>query len=210
MLFRSDGCRGYLNKHLSDYVYLEPAELIKHLNSDSEKLKSSQISLYGIDVPDHTTVNIFGTNIGVELSTVVQAVQIVLAPILVIWIGSLYTTRFREVISIAAKPDITQTFPHILNIYSTQTHEVEGKVKFVRYLNSVRKKSYIPLRIALTSLFLCPPIVAYAMGMYYSPLFRSSILSVVTIVAISLFGLGVLYLEAWSGRRLTSFSKSVI
>lgn len=104
---------------------------MKNLVLRANDLKNTPLQFRGIEIPQKADVGILGTNIKVSFDSLTAALQISLAPVLIIWLGSLYNTRYRESLLIGKSNDISLMFPHLINIYPAID------------LPTLRKRSYI-------------------------------------------------------------------
>lgn len=169
-------CRGRL-KEMSPSSIKEwkvpPEKLASNYKAQAEALEKTPISLYGIEMPEKSTINIFGTQITMRVETLVRVMQFALGPVLLLWLGSLYHTRHRETLMIARIPDLTQLYPHLINVYPVLLFEKNGRML------ELRRKSWIAysferfalpawfalVRSSLLSVFVGPPVAAYLMSL---------------------------------------------
>ncbi len=165
-----------------------PTELIAKLREEAKVLSSAPLEYLGIELPDKATINIFGTSIKIGVLTFVQVLQFVLAPLLILWTGSLYNTRYRETRLIGAAESLTQVFPHSINIYpSGQFQPLRKKNWLLAHQHHVISSLYCLTRIALLLVFVGPPVVLYALSLYFLNSERLLILFVgLTVVGFSL------------------------
>jgi len=89
-------CYKLMEQQTESRYRASPAEIISKLRQDATALNATPLQFYGVDLPDRATINFFGTVISIGLMTFTQILQIALAPLLILWLGSLYNTRYRE------------------------------------------------------------------------------------------------------------------
>lgn len=174
-----DRCEDYFD--LADKVSVQqwrkrPADLVKWLDERVKTLQSKPISLYGVEVPEKATLNVFGTPVKMELQTLVRVLQLALLPILLLWLGSLFHTRHRESLFNARASDVRHLYPHLINVYPVNYHE-RGFA-----LPALKRKSWtlyavivhgVPFmfalaRISLLCVFLGPPVVLYLASLFFA------------------------------------------
>ena len=145
-----------------------PSEIIATLQQDSKSLLGTPLQLYGIELPDRATIDVFGTSIKIGLVTFAQALQLVLAPLLILWLGSLYNTRYRESILIGSATSLAQVFPHSINIYPAgQFPPIRKQNWLLSHQPHVTALVYCLVRIMLVTLFVGPPVTLFLLSLYY-------------------------------------------
>lgn len=131
---------------------ISPGQLILKAKEREAALASGSLQLFGVEVPEKATINVFGTPIKVPVLRFAQALQLALAPVLMLWFASLYNTRYRETTLIARASNVTDVFPHILNVYPTPLNATPPLRKRVR---GFRAAMFLVLLVfAITRLFL--------------------------------------------------------
>jgi len=93
-----------------------PAIVLDSVISEQKKLASKPVLVWGIETPIVLPVQYGKAEYQVPASVIAYSLLIALAPVLVIWLGSLYITRQRELMAIRTLEDYRQAFPHVLNI----------------------------------------------------------------------------------------------
>jgi hypothetical protein len=151
---------------------LSRSELGKKLRDASKRLKTEvekrPIESYGVEIPEKATLALMGTNIRINTRTLIQILQFVLGPVLMLWLGTLYNTRYRETRLIESAVAITDLYPHSINIYLIGTMLTLRKHSRVVY----HLKCMIPflpaiVRIAILSVFILPPTFFYCISLFY-------------------------------------------
>ena len=145
-----------------------PSEIISNLRAEAKKLLSTPLQLYGIELSEKATIGVMGTTITVGVLSFAQMLQIVLAPLLVLWFGSLYHTRYRETLLISSSANVAEIFPHIINVYPAGHYPQLRKPNlwqnhFPKFLSFM----YFATRTALVSIFVIPPVVLYLLSLYF-------------------------------------------
>ena len=150
-----------------------PKVLMEKALAEAIALESKPLSLYGIELPEKATLNLLGTPIKMDLTTLVRVMQIALAPLLVLWLSSLYQTRHRETLLIARMRDVSTLYPHLINVYPVSLRgdgawepprkKSWSKFLFVKYCLPV---IYALTRISLLYAFIGPPIGFYFASIY--------------------------------------------
>ncbi len=108
-----------------------------------------------------------------ELLTLVRVMQVVLGPVLLLWLGCLYNTRHRETLYIARMSDVRQLYPHLINVYPLGWRDA-GSSKLPRkksWLNYGLDRygvpgSYVIVRLMLLSCFVGPPVAFYSFSLF--------------------------------------------
>lgn len=150
-----------------------PKALMEKALTEAAALESKPLSLYGIELPEKATLSLLGTPIKMDLTTLVRVMQFALAPVLVLWLSSLYQTRHRETLLIARLSDVSALYPHLMNVYPVSLRgdaawepprrKSWSKFLFLKYcLPAICALT----RISLLSVFIGPPI-----GFYFSSIY---------------------------------------
>lgn len=149
-----------------------PAEFAEKLKLEARKIREESakkpVRSYGIEMPEKVRMDFFGVGISINVLTLAQVLQLTLAPILVLWLGSLFNTRYRETILIERAAWISELYPHCINIYlNAKIPELRKRSKLGYYLKIAIP--YIPtvFRVLLLSIFIVPPTVLYCAGLFY-------------------------------------------
>lgn len=163
-------CYEVASSHLEydkDLIKKPPLEMIEELKKRASTLESTPLAAYGIKFPKNASVNIYVTKLDVELLLLSQVMQAVMLPVLVLWLGSLYATRFREVFFIFKAQTLAQVFPHIINVYGTiSTPTIRKRNILAPYAGNVISVYCTFLRIGLLSIFIGPPVALYLYSLY--------------------------------------------
>lgn len=151
---------------------VSPREFAEKLKLESRKIREESVKKpvrsYGIEMPEKVKIEFFGIGITINVLTLAQVLQLTLAPILILWLGSLFNTRYRETILIERTASISELHPHCINIYlNARIPELRKRSKIGYYLKIAIP--YIPtvFRILLLSIFIVPPTVLYCAGLFY-------------------------------------------
>jgi hypothetical protein len=151
---------------------VSPGEFANKLRLEASKIRQESakkpVRSYGIEMPEKVKIEFFGIGITINIFTLAQVLQLTLAPILVLWLGSLFNTRYRETILIESAASISELFPHCINIYlNWKMPELRKRSKLGYYLKIAIPYTPTVFRILLLSIFLVPPTVLYCASLFY-------------------------------------------
>jgi hypothetical protein len=136
--------------------------LVNGLRADSKRLFATPVRYPGVELPDKATVSLLGTKASIDLQLFVSMLQVVLAPLLLLWLGSLYNTRYRETLLIGRAKVVTEVFPHLINVYPAVRYpEPRRRSYFKPYLAQLFAVMYTLMRVALLLMFIGPIVAAY-------------------------------------------------
>ncbi len=123
---RSSECYTNIEAEINQRARAAPEAIIARLRADAAELRRRPLEFSGVQVPSATKIDILGNALSVETTTLAKGLQVVLAPLLLLWLGSLYTTRYRETLRISKTRSISKVFPHIMLrlelLYSRYSH----------------------------------------------------------------------------------------
>ena len=96
---------------------LPPEKFSEFLKSQAQKIlaesEARPVRSYGIEVPQKATISLAGVGVTASVITIAQAMQLILMPVLLLWLGSLFNTRYRETILIeSAQKNIRPASSH--------------------------------------------------------------------------------------------------
>lgn len=141
--------------------------LVDSFRAESKRLFATPVRYPGVELPEKATVNLLGTSASIELKLFVSMLQVVLAPLLLLWLGSLYNTRYRETLLIGRAALVTEVFPHLINVYPAVRYpELRRRSYFKPYLAHMFALMYALARISLLSLFVGPIVAAYIASVF--------------------------------------------
>lgn len=151
---------------------ISPGEFAEKLKLEAKKIREESakkpVRSYGIEMPEKVKIEFFGVGITINILTLAQVLQLTLAPILILWLGSLFNTRYRETTLIESAASISQLYPHCINLYlNGKIPELRKRSRLGYYLRVAFP--YVPtvFRILLLSIFVVPPTVLYCAGLVY-------------------------------------------
>ena len=205
-------CYKIVDSFESSEYYGSPLHVAEVLRKRASSVPKQPLNLYGVELPDKASLNILGTAMKVDLVTLTFALQICLAPLLLLWMGSLYNTRHREALFIAKMSDVRTLFPHIVNIYPVGSMPRRVKKSWFGYYfdEAFLRVGYPMVRMCLVSIFVLPPVIFYVLSLYYM---GGDIYSWFFGIVVSLFGL-VNLLGEWAlwhaNKRFISHSADVL
>jgi len=175
-----------------------PSALVKNLALRVGELKSAPLQFRGIEIPKKADVGLLGTNIKVNLDSLAAALQISLAPILMIWLGSLYNTRYRESLFIGKSNDISLMFPHLINMYPAIDLPALRKRSYLAFWmppSAVICTIYSLIRICLVAFVIGPAVTCYLVSLFLLPIEGVVWVSVVSGALVGIFAFLVLMVE---------------
>lgn len=147
-----------------------PLAVIQELKNEARELSSKPVRLYGVEIPEKATVNLLGTTVKIELGALMGMFQVVLGPLLILWLGSIYNTRYRESQLICRATAISEIFPHLINIYPVgRLPEARKKSWTIYYFPIVVGLFYSLVRVILLSIFIFPPAGSYIASLIVFP-----------------------------------------
>lgn len=164
------GC-GALDKEIKASSSTAPDSLLTKWRSKATSLRAAPLETHGVSIEGSTETNVLGTKIRIKIETVVLALQIAIGPLLLLWTGSLYNTRYRETLAISRARDLTVIFPHLVNLYPNG--HVPAPRKRVRLALLVPPRMmfatlYTLLRMTLVAFILSPTVLFYLASLWLS------------------------------------------
>lgn len=154
------------NRSISPDLFAD--KLKQEANRLRQESANKPVRSYGIEMPEKAKIVFFGIGITINILTLAQVLQFLLAPILILWLGSLFNTRYRETLLIESAKLISELHPHCINIYlNARLPDLRKKSKAAYYLKIAIP--YIPtiFRILLLSIFVVPPTVLYCASLFF-------------------------------------------
>ena len=174
----------------AEETFSSPDVLAQNFRSKAASLRVARpLKGYGVEMPEKATLSVLGTSLTMELVTLAQWLQIALAPVLLLWLGSLYHTRVRESLYVNDMTDLRQLFPHIVNLYAHGRINRPKRRSWPEYYASrLLAFGMIPLiRVGLVALFIGPPVGFYMASLYLMPSDQYQITYLSLAVAIGIF-----------------------
>lgn len=167
-----------------------PGEIINLFRENAKALRSKPLSIYGIELPHDTSIDLFGTKVKIDLMTLVRILQVVLLPVIAMWLGSLYSTRYREALLISKASTLAEVFPHVINMYPAgKLPSPRKRDPLAPYARSIWCFIFSTTRLGLLSIFILPPVLAYVASLFFMAALHFSILYLVAGITVSLFAL---------------------
>lgn len=191
-------CYKTLDEDFGRGVDTEPIELASSFERRAEALRAAPLRFLGVEIASHTETSVFGTGIKVKLSSLTLGFQIILAPLLLLWLGSLYGTRYRETLTIAFADSIESLFPHFVNVYPAGRLPPLRRRSMLAYWlprSAIISAIYALTRIALVSIVLLPAVGGYLVSLYLLPAEGLEWLFIAYGVLVCIFTVTVLFAE---------------
>lgn len=192
-----DACYDTVKQEIDASLYKKsPDEIAADLKFRAESLNKAPLTAYGIVIPKEASVNLFVTDIKIDFLLMSRILQAVLLPVLLLWLGSLYATRYRESLLISKAESMALIFPHIINMYPAfDMPSLRKHNPIAPYLKPIACLYYAILRVGLLSIFLAPPVAAYLYSLYLSGLESVSYLYIAAGIVVFMFFLTTLLAE---------------
>ncbi|MEJ8813421.1 hypothetical protein WKW77_20205 [Variovorax ureilyticus] len=160
-------CGSSIEPQIERWTKMPPEELVPAIKGEAAKLRAVPLQLYGVSMPDKASLSLLGNPVTIAAPTLIQALQFALAPLLMLWLGSLYNTRLREVLLVKESRNLAQLFPHMLNVYpSGRLPEPRRRVRFPNLPRLTICFLYFCTRVALLLMFIGPPVFMYLYGVF--------------------------------------------
>lgn len=135
---------------------------VSGLKADSRRLLATPVRYPGVELPEKATIGLLGTKALIDLQLFISMLQIVLAPLLLLWLGSLYNTRYRETLLIGRAKLVTEVFPHLINVYPAVRYPEPRRRSYIQpYLSHLFAAIYTTIRICLLLVFVGPIVASY-------------------------------------------------
>ena len=184
-----------------------PTRFIAKLRDEARELMNTPFRYPGIEIPSNAKVDVFGTQVKVEVALFVSGLQIVLAPLLLLWLGSLYNTRYRETLLIAKARAVSEVFPHLVNVYPSIRYAEPRRRSFVQpYLAGAFAALYAAFRISLLLLFVGPTVAAYVAGIALAQFAGYAIVLYALGALVGIFSVALLVCELFPWHYRKTFS----
>ncbi len=162
------GCYSIAADKISNIPASSPADIISKFQVEANTLNNSPLEYHDVEIPQKATLNLLGTDVKIGLMTFVRFIQIALAPLLLLWLGSLYATRFRESHMVGSASSLSEVFPHSINIYATGRLPQLRKRNFILYhWPKVVTFMAASCRMASLAVFIVPPVIFYIASLFY-------------------------------------------
>lgn len=177
-----------------------PKQLVLGLRQDAAKLFATPIKFSGVEMPERATIGVMGTAISMELTLFASLLQVVLAPLMLLWLGSLYNTRYRETLLIERASIVTEVFPHLINVYPAVRYPEPRRRSYTQaHLRHVFSFVYACVRIGLLLMLIGPAVAAYVASVVLlsSSEYFSLLVSLAALVAIFAFALLLCEILPW-------------
>lgn len=144
-----------------------PDVLAADMRKHAVSLRSKPLSFQGVDLPDKATLSLFGTVIKIEISTLTRALQVLLGPLIMLWLGSIYTTRYRETLLIGSARYVSDIFPHVINVYPAMSFApMRRKSWFMHRLPGLVRLIYACTRMVMILVIIGPTLATYIASLY--------------------------------------------
>jgi hypothetical protein len=151
-----------------------PSAVAAQLKADAVALRKTPMRLLGAEMPEDATFEFFGVKLNAQLSGVSAILQILLTPVILLWLASLYNTRVQEIYKILPATSISGIFPHAVNVYPVaQSRRPRKRSWLNRLAPDFLGFRYFLYRTFNLLLFLGPPVAAYLVSLGYSSVWEA-------------------------------------
>lgn len=200
-------CDDFLLREGKTDLFRSPADLVEGWRNLASAQTKKPLSLYGVEIPEEATINLLGITIKMSVMALTQILQLGLAPVLLLWLGSLYNTRQRESFFIDAADDIRGIFPHLINVFPVGVFTVLRKRSWIKfYLLKLLPAAYFFVRAGLLLIFIGPSVLAYIASLYFLNLNQNTVPFSILGTVVSIFFLGNILGELVPWLLLKKFS----
>lgn len=180
----------------------EPDKIIEELISTTQTLRKKPVQMYGIEIPDVVILGIAGTKVQIAMSTFIQSLQIALAPVMLLWLGSLYHTRIRELLTYKTEDSILKVHPHVINIFPVGHYPDLRKKNFFKSKAPILWATFsFLLRASLLVLFIAPSVALYVGSLFFQPIFNHWGFNILAGIWIVIYSLGIFLVETLSADK---------
>lgn len=191
-----DDCYGFIDKDIGKVHQLPPSDMLASWTNRANNLLQTPLSVYGISLPKHATIDLFVAKINVNLLTLTRVLQIVLLPVILLWLGSLYSTRYRESLTISRANSLADVFPHIINMYPAFTLSSPMKRNVLApYAKPAACFIFAWVRVSLLSIFILPPVSVYLYSLYLVATEQSAVICVLAGTVVIFFSFTTIVAE---------------
>lgn len=197
-----------VSKEVEESGDIAPGELERRWLEEARKRRSAPVAAHGISIENETQVTVVGTKVRVQISTLTAALQIALGPLLILWLGSLYQTRFRESIHNSRARSLVEVYPHLINVYPVLVPlKLRKRVKLLLFINpqTLSAALYTCLRVLFVAVVLSPTVALYLWSLALIPIHELSVWHVIIGLMVGIFTFGALWLEALPGHWSKTF-----
>lgn len=138
-----------------------PKEILLDLKSYRDTHIKKSTTVFGVETPSILSFQYGATDVKIPPRNLSLALLMVLEPLAMIWLGSFYITRRRELLQIRAASDFKKTFPHILNWFPIDFSGLESQLGITA--SNKQRRLNISLGAFFTTGFRCFIILAISL-----------------------------------------------
>ncbi|OOG52132.1 hypothetical protein B0E49_13290 [Polaromonas sp. C04] len=204
-------CDTHVKELLASRPPAPPTEIVARLQSEANELTKGPLEFYGIEIPEKITIGVLGTNVKIGLEQLTALLLMILGPLLVLWLGSIYQTRYRETRLTYSAKNIWQVFPHSVNMYPVGVFPELRKTNWAAYHSpKLVAATFFLLRCGFVFICVAPPISAYLLSLYYTGSYDSPYFLLYGFAGFAVFGLASLTLlvEAMPWHVMKTFKET--
>lgn len=130
-----------------------PEELLKTIEAKEKEVSEKNINIWGIESPARILFNYGGSNYIITNSLAATLLAFIAPVLIIIWLGSFYLTRHREISLIDEIDDYRLTHPHVLNLFHLNSDKFNRSSWDNRFINPKDKKKERVFAIQMFSIF---------------------------------------------------------
>jgi hypothetical protein len=103
-------CYSLLVGEIDTKYRISPDRAATYFRDQAKLISTQPLTFQGVNIPEQANIDLLGNKLKINVVVLARIAQLVLAPILLLWLGSLYNTRQRETISIFNATSIEAVF----------------------------------------------------------------------------------------------------
>lgn len=184
-----------------------PEEILTRLRSLRQGKLQERGTVLGIEAPRLMTLQYGSADFRVSAQPLATGLLLAFYPLLLVWLGSFYITRQRELLGIRSAQDYKEAFPHILNFVAVDFSGLQRRLGFRAKPREARINLYISrfattfIRCVFVVMAVAPMItgIAYStvqlFGLLDPPMYFIA-LAAVAFIIVMLLGLASVIQEA--------------
>lgn len=193
-------CNDSMKIYFQKYAEFSPKSIVEKFDIEINNLNNIPIRFQGIELNSKAKINLMWNEISIPLDTFISIIQIALTPVLLLWLGSLYNTRYRETKLISRALDITNVYPHLINIYPVGNIYSLSLRKWSKFAYYIPPASFIQLlyglaRCFLVAIIVLPLVGSYLYSLYLIPINGNYFISYLMGAWIAITTIGVVFIE---------------
>ena len=139
-----------------------PAEVSRMLRKMADELMAHPASAFGVTVPYELAMAVGESHVTSSLESVVFVARLVLAPVLILWLGNYIGTRYRELLVIRRSESIIDIHPHLLNCFAVTFDRFPHPAGRLNAVFLMRAAAFVRALIVVVMVF--PAVACYTIA----------------------------------------------